>query len=110
MPFTPGPLKTVLTCRTHNHPERFWETTLSSLEQSVGPVLTAHGETKEEAEATASFFALAPEMFKIVKRVAASLPGKDANCHSGITTQEQCGRCREILEAIRLVESIEEER
>ena len=96
MPFTPGPLTIGGTFRTHNHPERFWETLVIS--QTVGLAGTAHGRTQEEAEAIASFFALAPEMFTLLKDIRTFF------------IEDRPAMARHIVERLaRIVESVEGE-
>lgn len=55
------------TYSTHNHPTRYWETTVRSA--STATVARACGATKEEAEANARLIAAAPDLREALETV-----------------------------------------
>jgi hypothetical protein len=86
---TKGLWQTGSTYRTHNHPTRFWET---SVFNNGEPVATSHGATKQEAVELAQLLTAAPDLLEALKECEWSDGGGCPQCAAtrGEPHQSKC--------------------
>ncbi len=68
------------TYSTHNHPTRYWETSI--LDPICGYVATTHSDTEQGSIQLARFIAAAPELLEALKELAASVDAWNSQCEA----------------------------
>lgn len=89
------------TLSTHNHPTRYWET--SVLSSISGLVATAHSDSEEGSKQIAAFLSAAPDMYEALLEAQMELRclGKDLReIHDGIRTKPTALLCNDVMQEI----------